>query len=754
MCVGQGADRRLSDAWRRRCARRGWPRASRAARCRCSRTARPSWAIRWPPRWPAPRSTCCWPRTGRAEVKRIETGLREGLAPAAGLCRASRDVRVLGAIGVVQLDHEVDMAAATRAAVGEGVWLRPFRDLVYTMPPYVTGDDDVARICAAVCGARRARGLSQVPVNACVRRHRDGHGGRQDGDHRGASPRPRLRGRAGRWRCSSPRRPASGRGSRATPPRSARLAGPVTTARTRPLSPSRWRRPPPPGGPGCRRCAAAGSPRPPPKLAADARPGAGRGRGRAARPLRRRRASTLADAARLLGAPVLVVAAGRPGHAQRHRADGGGAAHARAGVPRRGRRQLARRAGPGVPLQSRGPAGGRWRAAAGRGPAGRRRRSLPRAFRKAAAPTGSAPELGGTWDAAGFTERMAAVRQACGGLPRRNGPVRRQGRPGAGPRGRRPVEPVGGDHRDARPTRRSARARAEPRRTGPRRPPSGVRPLLRAAERARGREGAVSPRSGSELLAGLSGRVIEVGAGNGLNFAHYPAAVIGGGGRRTRTAAAAAGRRRRRACGRCRWSGAGGGGGPAGQERGFDAAVLSLVLCSVRDVPRALAELRRVLRPGGSCASSSTGGPRRGAWRRRSVLLDRTVWPLLIGGCHTRPRPLGAIRRRASRWARSGGCGCRRAGRAAHVLRVLGTARAAGGTPGRCGGTRRAGARRTAAAAVERLPGRAGRPPLRRSPGAQLVGDGADARPPSLTSRARSRTCSGEVTTFSPLATR
>ncbi|WP_329594086.1 adenosylmethionine--8-amino-7-oxononanoate transaminase [Streptomyces sp. NBC_01005] len=86
------------------------------------------------------------------EVKRIGTGLREGLAPASGL-PGVRDVRVLGAIGVVQLDHEVDMAAATRAAVREGVWLRPFRDLVYTMPPYVTGDEDVARICRAVCAA-------------------------------------------------------------------------------------------------------------------------------------------------------------------------------------------------------------------------------------------------------------------------------------------------------------------------------------------------------------------------------------------------------------------------------------------------------------------------------------------------------------------------------------------------------------------------------------------------------------------------
>ncbi|MEV8457323.1 adenosylmethionine--8-amino-7-oxononanoate transaminase [Streptomyces sp. NPDC052095] len=88
------------------------------------------------------------------EVERIGAGLREGLAPASEL-PGVRDVRVLGAIGVVQLDHEVDMAAATRAAVREGVWLRPFRDLVYTMPPYVTDDEDVARICRAVCAAAR-----------------------------------------------------------------------------------------------------------------------------------------------------------------------------------------------------------------------------------------------------------------------------------------------------------------------------------------------------------------------------------------------------------------------------------------------------------------------------------------------------------------------------------------------------------------------------------------------------------------------
>ncbi|TDU79467.1 adenosylmethionine--8-amino-7-oxononanoate transaminase [Streptomyces sp. KS 21] len=86
------------------------------------------------------------------EVKRIEAGLQEGLAPARNL-PGVRDVRVLGAIGVVQLTHEVDVAAATRAAVREGVWVRPFRDLIYVMPPFVTGDGDVARICRAVCAA-------------------------------------------------------------------------------------------------------------------------------------------------------------------------------------------------------------------------------------------------------------------------------------------------------------------------------------------------------------------------------------------------------------------------------------------------------------------------------------------------------------------------------------------------------------------------------------------------------------------------
>jgi len=93
-----------------------------------------------------------YPDGWRAEVSRIEAGLRAGLAPAAGWAGVA-DVRVLGGIGVVQLDREVDIPAATAAAVRAGVWLRPFRDLVYTMPPYVTADEDVAAICAGVLAA-------------------------------------------------------------------------------------------------------------------------------------------------------------------------------------------------------------------------------------------------------------------------------------------------------------------------------------------------------------------------------------------------------------------------------------------------------------------------------------------------------------------------------------------------------------------------------------------------------------------------
>jgi adenosylmethionine---8-amino-7-oxononanoate aminotransferase len=90
-------------------------------------------------------------------VRRIERCLVTGLKPAADLPSVA-DVRVLGAIGVVQLRQPVDMAAAMAAAVSRGVWLRPFRDLIYTMPPYVATDADMAAIAEAITAAAAACG--------------------------------------------------------------------------------------------------------------------------------------------------------------------------------------------------------------------------------------------------------------------------------------------------------------------------------------------------------------------------------------------------------------------------------------------------------------------------------------------------------------------------------------------------------------------------------------------------------------------
>ena len=92
------------------------------------------------------------PADWRARVAAIERGLRAGLEPLRELPGVS-DVRVLGAIGVVQLERDVEMAAATAAAVRRGVWLRPFRDLIYTMPPYVIDEQELETVTAAIADA-------------------------------------------------------------------------------------------------------------------------------------------------------------------------------------------------------------------------------------------------------------------------------------------------------------------------------------------------------------------------------------------------------------------------------------------------------------------------------------------------------------------------------------------------------------------------------------------------------------------------
>jgi adenosylmethionine-8-amino-7-oxononanoate aminotransferase len=88
----------------------------------------------------------------KARVDGISAALRTGLEPARDL-PGVLDVRVLGAIGVIETREPVDLPAATAAALEQGVWIRPFRNLIYTMPPYICEPDDIAAICRALVAA-------------------------------------------------------------------------------------------------------------------------------------------------------------------------------------------------------------------------------------------------------------------------------------------------------------------------------------------------------------------------------------------------------------------------------------------------------------------------------------------------------------------------------------------------------------------------------------------------------------------------
>ncbi|KGN37526.1 adenosylmethionine--8-amino-7-oxononanoate transaminase [Knoellia subterranea] len=91
------------------------------------------------------------------QVHQVGAALSSALASpshvTSGLPRSVRDLRTLGAVGVIELDPPVDVTAVTRAAVRRGVWVRPFRNLVYTMPPYTSTPEDVAMIGAALLDA-------------------------------------------------------------------------------------------------------------------------------------------------------------------------------------------------------------------------------------------------------------------------------------------------------------------------------------------------------------------------------------------------------------------------------------------------------------------------------------------------------------------------------------------------------------------------------------------------------------------------
>ena len=90
----------------------------------------------------------------RSRVAEISAGLTAGLAPAATLSGVT-DVRICGAIGVIECDKPIDLAVATPVALEHGVWLRPFRNLIYAMPPFICGPDEIAQITSAMIEVSR-----------------------------------------------------------------------------------------------------------------------------------------------------------------------------------------------------------------------------------------------------------------------------------------------------------------------------------------------------------------------------------------------------------------------------------------------------------------------------------------------------------------------------------------------------------------------------------------------------------------------
>jgi ubiquinone/menaquinone biosynthesis C-methylase UbiE len=147
----------------------------------------------------------------------------------------------------------------------------------------------------------------------------------------------------------------------------------------------------------------------------------------------------------------------------------------------------------------------------------------------------------------------------------------------------------------------------------------------------------------SKLLAGLTGSVLEVGAGNGLNFGHYPATV---------TAVLAvepephlrglAKQNARRAAIDITVTDGIAEHLPAGDQE-FDAVVATLMLCSVSDPALVLREMRRVLRPGGELRFMEHVAAESAGLRRVQRIADATCWPACFGGCHASRDPVAAI---------------------------------------------------------------------------------------------------------------
>ena len=148
-----------------------------------------------------------------------------------------------------------------------------------------------------------------------------------------------------------------------------------------------------------------------------------------------------------------------------------------------------------------------------------------------------------------------------------------------------------------------------------------------------------------ELLAGVAGEVVEVGAGNGLNFAHYPptaSAVVAvepepqlrslaerTAGQAPVPVSVVAGRAEALPL----------------ETASVDVGVVCLVLCALPQEDRGLAELHRVIRPGGELRFLEHAVAQTAAFRAFQRLADATIWPGLTGGCRTARDPLAAFTR-------------------------------------------------------------------------------------------------------------